>query len=504
MAKDTQEHITTPEKKKQSLATQVYCLNKLIAIYDACNEYDAIDYDSESFQQKKQEVIQMKKEIAFAASSAEISDQAFEEAAEKDKILKSMNIFDENGNINDEALLEETKLTCKEARDKKIEQIIELAKRDPLYGSAWKKFLKDNNLDSRIEKLKDYKDRGNGDHLREKLAENFDLLQKTDPNNALIEKIAASIKEQIDALPYKIFWVKENAKTSSSVKKYFNYIPKTNDKVVPRKEFLTFMGDLLTIGEDLTRKGEISYNDVSGKKSVYESLYNDIRIASGCPDLSDDEISYRAAIAYFVAAEGCWEHKCKVNSDNQSQKDDYIKCNVSKWIKDLRQGKNNIADLAFLNPDEDKEYNTTTNEMWKQQINAMHITVDHNIDVKYHALFSNLEDKKRLNDIWNLVLIIGGSVHKEKTDATENTNGKINKCKVSMKGKFSYYYKVKIDKKPNRCIIQTYDKKQASLRKKEPEFIQKLRATKPILAKPKTIEQESFFQTLKNRYYASR
>ena len=453
----------------QTLATRIFCENRLINLYDLCNAHDTLSLNSESFQKCKANFLKYKAKVDQAMSDDNIDEASLDLAIKADEMFRAWNLFDDNGTLNEDQLLEKMRKMYALERDNEISSITQRMEDDPLFMHEMTLFLNRYGIKD-FDKFKANTKRGEPNKLRENLASDFALIQQSDPNNKLIKRYIPSITQQISVLPYSIYWIKEDSVTSHKVRDCFDKETNSNG-LTPRQEFLVFMGKLLSIGEDITKKDTLPMDKTPAKSVTYSGYYDYIRQTSGNLTLSDEQISRAAAIMYKNALEGCWKHKQKCNPDAQAKRKDYAAYNVSPWISALVRGHNDIGKLAFLTGKEALDYRKSTNDMWKETLAAKHITVDHDIDVKYHPLFSTMDEKKLLNDIWNLKLIIGGSVHNAKTDATENTDGRINKCLVNG----GAYYKAKISKTPNRNLLQTYGSS-AAFECQEPDLVQHIRA----------------------------
>ena len=470
----------------QTLATRVYCTHQVIALYDICNNFDSLSLNSETFQKCKADFLKYKAKVDAAMNDEMIDEASLDTAIKADTLFRSWKLFDDAGQLNDNILLEKMQKMYAERRDKALSALTQEMEADPLLKKEFDLTLNRYSIKD-LEKFKANSKRGEPNKLREKLADDFALLQQTDPNNLLVKSLKTSVLQQTDKLPYVVYWLKEDKKTNHDLRDIFDN--KNKDEANPRQKFLMFMGKLLTIGQDLTNNNKIAPKDISAKHSHYKSYYDDIRMACGNPDLSDADISQVAARAYANAVEGCWKHKQKCNPDPLAKKEMYVH-NVNRWVADMVKGRNNIASLAFLTGKEAEQYKTSADEMWKDSVAAKHITVDHNTDLKYHPLFKSMEDKKSLHDIWNLTLIIGGDIHNAKTDATENTGGQINKCLINGVS----YYKAKISKKPNNCLLIS-PAGSVSLERKEPEQMQKIRSGTSVLREQPSLETD-FFKSL--------
>ena len=470
----------------QTLAMRVYCTHQVIALYDICNNFDTLSLNSETFQKCKTVFLKYKAKVDAAMNDETIDEASLDTAIKADTLFRSWKLFDDTGHLNDNILLEKMQKMYAERRDKEISALTQKMETDPLFEKDFGLLLQQSGIKD-WENFKTNTKRGQANKLREKLASDYALIQISDPNLPLIKMLSSSINSQIEALPYTVCWLKEDPKTNHELRDIFD--ARNIDEANPRQKFLMFMGKLLTIGQDLTNNNKIAPKDISAKHSHYKSYYDDIRMVCGNPDLSDADISKVAALAYANAVEGCWKHKQKCNPDPLAKKELYVH-NVNRWIADMVKGRNNIASLAFLTGKEAERYKTSTDKMWKDSVAAKHITVDHNTDLKYHPLFKSMEDKKLLHGIWNLTLIIGGDIHNAKTDATENTGGLINKCLVNE----ASYYKAKISKKPNSCLLIS-PAGSVSLERKEPEQMQKIRSGASVQHEQPSLETD-FFKSL--------
>ena len=103
--------------------------------------------------------------------------------------------------------------------------------------------------------------------------------------------------------------------------------------------------------------------------------------------------------------------RSKVNYDRFTKKSDYMKTNVSLWIKDLKLGKNNIGRLALLSPSEEREYQNAS-ELRKEEIAKKHISIHHKLPKKYHNLVPGNEFD--FNHISNFMMIIDGNLHNQR------------------------------------------------------------------------------------------
>ena len=453
----------------QTLATRVFCTHALVNIYDLCNTYDKLTLNSDAFQKCKALFLSYKTKVDQAMSGANMDEASLDLAIKADKCFRNWHLFDDGGKLNEALLLEKMKSMHADRRDNEINNIVKKMD-DPLFRHEMTSILDRYGVKD-FDKLKANSKRGEPNKLRENLASDFALLQQSDPNNVVIKGLVPSIEAQIDKLPYVVYWIKENPEINHQLRESFDG-HENKDGLTPRQEFLKFMGKILALGEDLTKKGSLSPEKIPSKSITFGRYYDDIRKAGDNPDLSDEDISRAAISAYNTAFEGCWQHKQKCNKDDHTNKNDYVH-NVSRWISNLLKGRNDIAKLAFLTGQEANKYNTTTDELWINETNKKHISVDHDTDLKYHPLLPTMDDKKLFHGIWNLTLIIGGSIHNAKTDKTENTDGQINKCLVNNIA----YYKAKISKAPNRNILIS-SAGSVALERHEPEIIQKIRSNK--------------------------
>ena len=445
-----------------TLAGRIYATGKLLQLYDLCNAHDALSIDSSLFQT-------LKASFQSKLENADADDKSLLKGMRAETVLNTWQLLDDNGKLkSDEILLAKMKEFSAIIRDREIAKIThDLTAAGVSLNSLG---IKD------IEKFKNNPHRGNSPNsLKEKLAEDFALIQMTDPTNILIQEIAPTVKKQISTLPYTVYWRPEDVKTNHQLRDYFDK-SSSKGETTPRQDFLKFMGKLLSLGEDLTKQTTIPADKVSANNTSLLSYYDEIRKISGLNDLKNEEIASIAAKAYITAAEGCWAHKQKCNPGGN--KAIYYKSGVSTWIKRLKEGRNDIAKLAFLSPKDQKDYDSH-GELWQEQLAAKHISIDHKFDLKYHILLSDMKDKQLLNNLWNMQMIIGGSIHNEKTEETENNNKETNKIELE---KNLYIYKIKVSKKSDSSILCTYateksngDTSSIKMPIKEPEKISQLR-----------------------------
>ena len=244
----------------------------------------------------------------------------------------------------------------------------------------------------------------NTDKIRNDLWLNYTELHASLPNHVVVTHDGFDIENNIGKfVAVRTYKTAHDTKKNDDVRDNFNNHPES------KKKFLKLMGNLLAVGSPhLFRSGNIE-----------GTRFDEIRKLSGASDMPDEQIKDLAKNIYDTTVDGLWAHKEKVNKDKASNKNDYVNRNVKDWISDLLEGKNNIRALAFLNPDEFEKYEKAS-EAIKEEIEKKHISIHHKIAIKYNGVISDgIEYNKRskaihpFNRLPNLMLIIGGELHKK-------------------------------------------------------------------------------------------
>mgnify|MGYP006916027260 CR=1 FL=1 len=405
MAKATVTKKINPDKIP--VAARAYCASKIIQIYDLCNDCDNLDVNSPIFQKRKKEFDEKLKN---------------NDEATFDKLYE-WQVLDDNGFIqSDEALLKKMKEFAPQVRDIGMSEILNKLQENGLmeYTLA----LLPSGVND-WEKLKNNPQRGFPKKLREQLAFDFAQAKLEDPDNELLQepKLIDKIEKQLTDLPFIVTAVEANKEVNHDIYDEFD--------ATKRAEFLKFMGNFIEVGSELSKN-----------KNISNYIYDNIRKTLENPELTNAEIAKVAQKTYKTAIEGCWNHKQKHFPDERVTKDDYIKTNISAWIRDLGNGNTGFKSLGFLSPKEDAKYNLMSDKQ-KREVECSHITVHHKIDRKYHGLFKSWDNKKLLNKIFNLELVIDKSLHEKKHE------GEKDDIKVGNKS----YYLARIDKEIDSSII---------------------------------------------------
>ena len=363
------------------LTTKVYCACKIIQAYQLCNDCDNLSRDSAVFLDYKEELEQNLQEGGHKAI----------------KKLNKLGVLDENLRISDERLLNKIKELAIQIRDKEIQKITDNLQQNELMDYT-KELL--GLGDGGFDKLKTMKIRVNPNKLKEDLALDFAEAQLRYPDNELLQQIAPTVKKQTADLPFYAVALKTDRDVNHELYDEFNN--------TERKKFLTTMGNILWLGGEL-----------NNSKRVSNYIYDDIRKKLENPNLTNEEISTTATKAYKSAVEGCWLHKQKHFRDPAVTKENYIGNNINKWIKALQDGNTGFLALAFLDKEAERKYSFLSKDK-QREIERSHITVHHKIDRKYHGLFQSWDNKKLLNNFFNLEIVIGKALHDKKHEGERN------------------------------------------------------------------------------------
>ena len=392
MAQQKQSKKSSPQQGSnyQALINRIYYANRLIKIYDICNFCDGLDKNSEAFKEYKAELVELQKKKLKAFED----DRFFDEGVAAEVKLQQAGVLDENSSLkNDDELLAIIRGKALHARDEQLASLRNLFA-DPRAEKDFADFLKKNSLGD-LQKIIDNPKRGNAIKLRENMSADYAVYKATRKEHPLIAPNAASIESQIAAAGSIDIYAPENEKVNNELRKHFN----TDEN--SKKKFLKMMGTLLGLGENLHHNPSI----------VDNAYYVRLRELSGNPSLSDETIRQTAKQAYTAVAEGLWFYKNQsANPDKNSSKENYIKTNISSWIKSLKLGKNDLPKLALLSPSEERDYKTA-NELRQDEIAKKHISIHHKIPEKYHAMLPDPTDRFTINDISNMEMVIGGILH---------------------------------------------------------------------------------------------
>ncbi len=380
---------------KIPLTTRVYCASKIIQIYESCN----MTLDSKTFQQYKKEYEQKLLDVDIDTI----------------EMLNKWGVLDSNYQIkSDELLLDKLK-------EYEAESVISDLGKTKTNDNSQISLLKyaEALLPQGVNNLDDLKTLNNDtqiNKIKEMLAEDFAIAKLEDPDNELLQVIEPKVNKQIADLPFFVVLAEEDVSVNHDLYDIFDDSE--------RGKFLTFMGNMLWMGQELT----------NSNKELPSYLYDNIRKDLENPELTNEEIATVAKKSYRTAVDGCWYHKQKYFKDDHVTKEKYIENCISPWISQLMKGNTGFKALAFLNPKEQAIYDRLS-EKEKRRIESSHITVHHKIDRKYHVLLKSWINKKLLNKYFNLELIIDKDLH---------DNEHKGERKINIKGKD--YWIVKINK----------------------------------------------------------
>lgn len=380
------------DKQNTPLANRVYFANKVLRIFDICNKYDSLTLNSPKFKQHKQYLEGLWDKVRHAGDS----DEAFEIGMQAEEKLSKLNLLDENGELkSDEELLAKMQQVYAVEKEKELAETMYDLECNPALKRSFNSFLQANNIKDLQKDVIDRKERGQGNRFREMLAQDYPLFAATQPQHPLVEQLKPSVTQQISVLPYRYCYAPADKETNKKLGEDFNQNPESKQK------FLKLMGNIFELGESL----------VNGT-SMLGDPYKKIRELSGNDALSKEEINKIASVAYKAIETGLWTYKNKVNPDRLCDKKSYFQSNVRSWIRDLKNGRNNIRHLALLSPSEEKAY-MSASELQREEIEKKHISIHHKIPKKYHAMLGKGHEYS-LNDISNFMMIIGGELHDQK------------------------------------------------------------------------------------------
>lgn len=404
--------LMAPKSKPENintLANRVYFAHKLISVIDICNAHAKLSPSSEEFKAEKQNLQLLMQKVEAALGG---NDDVFDEAMQAEKLLHEQNVLTQSGELkSDEQLLEQLNASRSAKKAEELKQALAFAE-DPGLKNSFLSFMKGYGYADIQSLINKEESLGNPKKLREKLAQDFVLLQAADPTNAIAQKLQPAIAEQTAALNFKYYYTKEDPARNEMISQDFN----TNED--SKQKFLKLMGCLLGLGESLKRNDPL----------IDKSTYDRIRTLSGNDALSDEAIKQAATASYNALCDGLWFYKNKVNPDSHVRKESYIQTNVSQWIKKLKLGKNYLLTLALLSPSEEREYKSA-DENKQEEIGKKHITVHHKIPKKYHGIFKNPQDQFLINHISNFELIIGGLLHHQKHEQDMTSMVKLSSTK---------------------------------------------------------------------------
>lgn len=380
------------------LANRVYFATKLIAACDVCNDFDAAGQpQSAEFKSYRANLDKLVSDM----KKVDESDEALEAGIKAEGILNGLNALDDNGRLKpQEELFESFRLRLERQKNEKLAECLAFYRQnDSKEGEKLRKdfeeFLKKNQIKNIESGSLNSSDKGKIKKIRENLADDFALLQKVQPDHLFNKILSDDVKKQTSGLGYSVYYVQEDPVKNDELGKDFNSNPESKQK------FLKLMGYLFDLGEKLK----------NNPSAVNSSHYNMIKEFSGNHDFSADTINKIAEKCYSSLETGLWAYKNKVNYDRFTKKSDYMKTNVSLWIKDLKLGKNNIGRLALLSPSEEREYQNAS-ELRKEEIAKKHISIHHKLPKKYHNLVPGNEFD--FNHISNFMMIIDGNLHNQR------------------------------------------------------------------------------------------
>lgn len=359
------------------VSNRVICASTLIEVYDICNHF--IPAKIKEFR------------ALYGASNDETDLDSALKALDK---LSSLGLVRDDSTLKDDSVLQEK---AQELLKQEIMNVLKPIHEDSKLQKSFNRFLAANNIKDLKKDVIENNQRGPAKKIRERLIYDFALWEGSDPKNPAIDTHREKVCEQIDSLDYAVIYAQEDPSKKTQLR---------DDFAKKKKVFFKLLGNLLFLGQQLEQ----------GKP--YHDICKTIRELSGCQNMSDDEIKKLAQKTYNITAEGLFAHKQAVDLAAGKQAvnpcsslETYKKNNISPWISSLKRGENNILDLAFLSPDEKNNY--TRYETVREEIAKMHVTVHHKIPLKYFNLVASQGDEHffDLNDISNMMLVIGGGIH---------------------------------------------------------------------------------------------
>ena len=376
---------------------RVYFDCVLAELYDICNApvdlKTEINYISELYEQTQSR----QKEVFANADTVRAK-----------SMLRAWHLLDTQDHLLPrEELLRRVASTLKYHKQNDIVFLLADLQKDKSLNAEFKSYIRSTYHIYDLQKeVIDNPNRGDGQNIKENLALHYTEYKNGDTTVPLVKAYETQIMQQIRGIGMCYIDAKENKEENAEIRKNFNNVAKP--------EFLKMMGHILAIGEALHEHNPFGL----------QISYDKIRNLAKNPNMSDEAIKKLAQQTYAVTVDGLWTYKNSVNYDRHARRDDYIKYNVHKWIENLKRGNNNIYFLTFLDADESKEY-LSASEQKQAEIAAKHISVHHKIPIKYHN-FTN--DMFAVNDISNLMMVIGGALHNN-----EHKNEIRNTLKLSAK-----------------------------------------------------------------------
>lgn len=360
------------------VSNRVICASALIEVYDICNHF-----------------IPAKIKEFRALYNTSNDDADLDSALIALDKLSSLGLVRDDSTLKDDSVLQEK---AQELLKQEIMNVLKPIHEDSKLQKSFNRILAAYHIKDLKKDVIENDQRGTAKKIREDLIYDFALLEGADPQNSTIKEHGEKVREQIDALDYAVIYAQEDPSKKTQLR---------DDFAKKKKVFFKLLGNLLFLGQQL----EQGRSDTLNKCKT-------IRELSGCQNMSDDEIKKLAQKTYNITAEGLFAHKQAVDLAAGKQAvnpcsslETYKKNNISPWISSLKRGENNILDLAFLSPDEKNNY--TRYETVREEIAKMHVTVHHKIPLKYFNLVASQGDEHffDLNDISNMMLVIGGGIH---------------------------------------------------------------------------------------------